>query len=329
MKKTLLSLSLITAMFTGNAQLFFYDGFDYAVDDSIAQHNWTGFNSGDMILVSSGSLSYSGLSQSIGNKVSFSDYGRDDYKTITTVTSGTIYVSFILQVTNIDSIDINGGYFAGVGASTSLFASTVWTKKNGTGFNIGLNARSSIAYTTWSTEVFQINTPIFIVVSYEMVVGTTNDVAKMWINPVPTSLGTASAPTETISIINGGTDLVSLDRVFLRQDSRAETPTLDIDEIRAGITWTDATPTTTGINEILNVNSMKVFPNPTSDFVTISAKENITLIQIFDIQGRIVIEYNFNGTSEIKLNVCDLPKGLYNIIAISTKGNTFSTKLIK
>ncbi|PIY07339.1 MAG: hypothetical protein COZ21_00775, partial [Bacteroidetes bacterium CG_4_10_14_3_um_filter_31_20] len=64
-------------------------------------------------------------------------------------------------------------------------------------------------------------------------------------------------------------------------------------------------------------------------FITISAKENISLVQIFDIQGRIVIEYNFNGTSEIKLNVCDLPKGLYNIVALSTKGNSFSTKLIK
>jgi len=89
-----------------------------------------------------------------------------------------------------------------------------------------------------------------------------------------------------------------------------------------------AADVTTGLNEIYTLEA-NIYPNPAINFITISAKENISLVQIFDIQGRIVIEYNFNGTSEIKLNVCDLPKGLYNIVALSTKGNSFSTKLIK
>ena len=136
MKNILLSLSFVFVSLFGVAQFPYYEGFDYTVGDSLPQHSWTGINSGDQILVTNGSLNYSGLTPSIGNKISFDGYGRDFQKTFTSQTTGTVYMSFIFQVTNIGS-DTTGGYFTGFGANSITFGSTVWTKQNGTGFNIG------------------------------------------------------------------------------------------------------------------------------------------------------------------------------------------------
>lgn len=331
MKKFLLSLSLITAMFTGNAQILLYEGFEYPAGDSLPQHGWTGLNSGDQILVTAGNLDYAGLATSVGNKIAFSDYGRDFQKTFTAQTSGTIYMSYIIQATFLDSLDAVGGYFAGLvaGSSTTNFASTLWAKKNGTGYSLGLNARSSVAYTSWNATALTANTPIFVVVSYEMISGITNDVAKMWINPAPASLGLATSPAADITIINGGTDLASFDKIFLRQDSYKETPGVEFDEIRVGTSWASVTPATTGINEVSDINVMNVYPNPATNMVTIAAKEAISNVSIYDFQGRLVQQYDFNNSTEVKLNVSELSNGIYNIVANSAKGNSFSTKLIK
>lgn len=327
MKKTLLTLSLIIAVITVNAQALLYEAFDYNVNDSLTLHGWTGVNGGDSIVVVAGNLDYTGLIQSVGNKISFGGYGRDYQHTITSQTTGTVYMSFILNVTNVDA-DSTGGYFTGFGSSATTFGSTVWTKKNGTGFNIGLNAKSTLAYTTWSTDVYTTNTPIFIVVSYEIVSGTINDVVKMWINPLSTTLGGVTAPAHTITITNGAADLTAIDRIFVRQDSPAETPVLDMDEIRVGLSWADVTPATTGINE-LNAFEANIYPNPASEYFTISAKEQIATIQIFDLQGRMVKEITNIVSNETQTDISELSNGFYSVVAISKNGNIFNTKLIK
>jgi hypothetical protein len=63
--------------------------------------------------------------------------------------------------------------------------------------------------------------------------------------------------------------------------------------------------------------------------VTIAAKEAISHVSIIDFQGRIVQEYDFNNSTEVKLNVSELSNGIYSIVANSAKGNSYSTKLVK
>ena len=139
--------------------------------------------------------------------------------------------------------------------------------------------------------------------------------------------GGTTPPAPTLTITNGGTDLTDIDRIFVRQDSPSETPYIDMDEIRVNTNWTDVT--TIKINKIFDNNNFGIFPNPATNFVTISANELVSQVLIYDMQGRIVQEYDYNGTLEIKLNVSELSKGLYNIIAYSTKGNVFRYKLEK
>ncbi len=72
-----------------------------------------------------------------------------------------------------------------------------------------------------------------------------------------------------------------------------------------------------------------IYPNPATSFISISAKESLAAVTIYDIQGRVVLQQLSLGSSEIKLNVSDFSKGMYNIVAVSVNGNTFSSKLLK
>ncbi len=319
---------MIVSIFITKAQVIVYESFNYTVNDTMPAP-WVTVNSGDSIVVNSGNLSYTGLAASEGNKIAFEGYGKDYQQTVSSITAGTVYMSFIINVTDLGSLNATGGYFAGFVSGTTNFGCTVWTKLNGTGFNIGVNARSTVTYTSWSTEVFQTNTPILVVVSYQIVAGTTNDIANMWINPLATNLGASTAPTATVTITNGGTDLATIDKILLRQDSPSETPNTELDELRLGTTWASVTPTANAINAVSNEQNIKIYPNPATSQVTISTVEKISNVKIFDIQGKMVKELSNINANQINVDVTELSSSVYSVVVVSNNGNTFNSRIVK
>lgn len=220
-----------------------YDGMNYTEGTSLqTQTGWTSMNSGDNLAITSGSLSYTGLPAFVGNKVSFDANGIDAAKSFTQQTSGTVYYSFLMNVTALGSLGSGGGYFAGFteGAGTT-FGATVWTRQDGAGYDIGISPRTTAASTVWSSGTTAINTTVLVVISYQMISGTQNDQVRLWINP---TLGQTTEPTATLSAINTGTnaDLLNVNRIFLRQDSASATPFITMDEFRIGTTWESVTP---------------------------------------------------------------------------------------
>lgn len=204
-----------------------------------AQAGWTLLNSGDDLVISAGSLSYPGLPASTGNKVIFDAAGIDAAKAFTQQTSGTVYYSFLLNVTALGSLGTTGGYFTSLNEGTGTnFGATVWLRSDGAGYDIGINPRTTAANTVWSTGTTAINTTVMVVISYQIVSGTTNDVVKMWINP---ALGGAE-PATTLTATNTGTDLLNLNRILIRQDNTGGTPFVQMDEMRIGTAWADVTP---------------------------------------------------------------------------------------
>ncbi len=73
-----------------------------------------------------------------------------------------------------------------------------------------------------------------------------------------------------------------------------------------------------------------LYPNPVTDVVTISNKENITMeqISVFDTNGRLVYGQKCNKESEVSINLAGLTTGLY-IVHITTNEGTIVKKLIK
>jgi hypothetical protein len=216
---------------------------DYTVGSALqTQPYWTALNTGDDLVIASGSLSYPGLAASTGNKVIFDGSGIDAAKLFTQQTSGTVYYSFLLNVTGLGSLGTTGGYFSGFTEGTgNIFGSTIWTRQDGTGYDIGLNPRTTAANTVWSASPTVIDTTVFIVVSYQMVAGSNNDSVKMWINPAASSFG-GTEPTYTLTATNTITDLANVNRILIRQDNATNTPFIQMDELRIGLTWADVTP---------------------------------------------------------------------------------------
>ncbi len=205
---------------------------------------WVRLNTGDSMLVTAGSLSYSGLPASTGNKISFDGTGSDNYRpfTSTAITSGTAYYSFIVNVSSLGGLTTTGGYFIGLlqAASTSAFGGTVWTRLSTTAgkYNIGVSTRSN-SVVSWLAADLDPGTSNFVVANYDIVAGTTNDVSKIWLNP--TLGGTEPAAGATAA---PGTDFTAtgIQRILLRQDNATNTPFVEIDEIRTGTTWAEVTP---------------------------------------------------------------------------------------
>lgn len=94
----------------------------------------------------------------------------------------------------------------------------------------------------------------------------------------------------------------------------------------------DVLGTPTGIKEISNSNKFKVFPNPTTGSLKISAIESLKndyKIELFNILGDILISKNVSKTNMLTLfDLTLFPKGFY-ILRITYTTETYQTQIIK
>ena len=76
-------------------------------------------------------------------------------------------------------------------------------------------------------------------------------------------------------------------------------------------------------------SEVKVFPNPASEFVTVSIKENMKNpeIKMYDTMGRLVKQEQFETGDNFQFSVSNLSKGIY-YLKISSEGKESSEKLI-
>ena len=99
--------------------------------------------------------------------------------------------------------------------------------------------------------------------------------------------------------------------------------------VPSGLDVVIGTPTTTGIVNSRD-NDLKVFPNPTHDQLTITSDQmsvnNVTLI---DMLGQTVLDYDYNGTDPLNIDINNLPAGVY-LYRITTQDNrTVEGKVVK
>jgi len=68
---------------------------------------------------------------------------------------------------------------------------------------------------------------------------------------------------------------------------------------------------TTGLKkQFLNSSELKVYPNPSSDFVTVEAESNLGTLNLFDVTGKLVYQ-SFENGNKTQLPFKDLSKGVY------------------
>lgn len=307
----------------------YYEGFDYAVGNFLGlQQKWTNVNTGDDISVIAGSLAYSGLT-TVGNSVSFDGAGIDTFSPITSVSGGTIYYSFLMNIGSMAGVtDANGGYLAGFSETTTTLGATLWTKRiDDANFNLGLEVRTANATnTSFHSTSYATGQTYFVVVGYTFnTESASDDVVSLWVNPV---LG-STQPTAIITDTHAATDLLSISNFFLRQDSSTETPSVQIDELRIGNSWSDVVPTGATVSIKNNpIDGFSTYPNPVTNSrftITSNSAEN-KQVAIFNVLGKHVFSTNFSG-SKTDINVANLSSGIY-ILKVSEGSKTSTSKLV-
>lgn len=294
----------------------FSEGFNYANGYSLgASPFWTAINSGDEITAVSGNLNYTGVT-STGSSIAFAGAGLDYFSPFTPTTSGTVYTSFLVNITDIATMTATTPetYFAGIGDAARNYKARVFVKKADTQYQLGLDSNSTT--TNYETTLRNVGDVVLVVVGYDF---GTNEL-KAWFNPTVATF-TASTPANLTSV--PATAITELGGFLLRQDANNVTPAITFDELRVGTTTTDLF--TLGVNENA-IAGLKVYPNPASNGIiyietALNAEKNVA---IYDLLGKQVVN---TTTSSSEISVANLNSGLY-IVKITENGATSTRKLI-
>ena len=77
------------------------------------------------------------------------------------------------------------------------------------------------------------------------------------------------------------------------------------------------------------VTRATVFPNPTSEYVTVQSEQPVEYITLFDLNGRLVKRVNVGGETESQLNMNDVPSGFYLMQVTFNNQQVQNLKIIK
>jgi hypothetical protein len=290
----------------------FSESFPYAVGSSLGvQQKWTNVNTGDDIVSVANSLTYSGVTTS-GNSVMFSGAGIECYTPFTSTTTGTIYASFLLNVSDLTNVttDLTSTYILGLTDNLKGYYARLFVKRNGTQYQIGFDTASTT--TNYNATLRNVGEVVYIVIGYDFATNSLNG----WINPV-----NGASPTFGI---NPTTPFLNLGGFILRQDAATTTPTIILDELKIGTSQADLGLTLgTQNNEIAG---LKVYPNPVSNGV-LHVESNLNterIISLYDVLGKEVIK---TTTSNTTINIANLNSGIY-FVKITEGGKTATKKLV-
>lgn len=287
--------------------------FNYTVGSGLgASPYWTSINSGDEIVAAAGNLTYPNFTSS-GNSITFAGAGLDYFSPFTATTSGTVYASFIINVTDISTMTATTPetYFFGLSDAARSYRARIFVKKSDTQYQFGLDSASTT--TNYDTTLRNAGDVVFVVVGYDF--GT--NVIKAWFNP---NLATFTAATPATLTSTPAAAITELGGVLLRQDANNLTPAITFDELR--VATTTAQLLSVAQNEIAGLS---IFPNPADDVLYIQTELNeVKNVAIFDVLGKQVVN---TTTSSNEVNVSNLNSGVY-IVKITEAGKTATRKLV-
>jgi hypothetical protein len=287
--------------------------FPYAAGASLgAQQRWTNVNTGDDVLVTAGSLNYTGFTSSAGNAVTFSGAGIDTFTPFTSTTSGTLYASFIVNVSDVTNVTTGETYFAGLTDPAKGYKARLFSKVTAGQYQLGFDTASTT--TNYDATLRNPGDVVFVVMGYDFGTNTLN----AWLNP---NLGTLTAATPATLTVTPAAPITDLGGFILRQDQSNTTPTIIFDELRIA-------NSISGLLAVAqnNISGLKVYPNPVSNgTLFIETAANATkAVTIYDVLGKQVIN---TTTDDSAINVSGLTSGVY-VVKITEEGKTATRKLV-
>ncbi len=256
MKKILACSIALMLTLSSFGQLLTED-FTYTAGQLLTANGWTAHSGAgtNALTVTAPGLTYTGHPGSgIGNAVSMINTGEDANRTFTNTSTGSVYMSFLVNLSAVQT----GDYFIGLFQTSSIFPVRVYVKTDGSGgFQFGVSKSNGTV--TYETTSRTLNTSYLVVIKYTFNAGANDDVVDLWVNP---ALGgtetTATIPNVTASTV---TDATGIGAVFLRQGSSTAASTQQVDAILAGTTWASVTPGGSAASPALTLGTINAFGN--------------------------------------------------------------------
>ena len=249
--------------------------------------------------------------------------GEDVHKTFTAQTSGTVYVSCLVNVTTATT---GGDYFFHLGATTigTTFRGRVFVKRDASN-NLSFGIAQSTTNVNYTPAIYALNTTYLIVLKYDIIADATNDVASIFINP---PLNAAIPTTGWLSNTDvAGTDLANIGSIALRQGGAQTAAALKLDGVRVGTSWSDIV----GENTTLSLSTPAVKESSIIVFhengaLKVSAgKNSIKNIRVFDLRGVLIAQQNdVNATTTTIKNITASKQPV--LIQITSEDNKTVTK---
>ncbi|HEY5123601.1 MAG TPA: dockerin type I domain-containing protein [Ignavibacteria bacterium] len=249
---------LLSALISLNAQVVFTENFDYTAGDSIGAHGWTTmFGATNRIMVTSPGLTYTGYQLSgIGNAGRLSNNGQDAYKNLTgdSVTSGSLYAAFMVKIDTAKT----GDYFFTLGpsSSTTTFDPRVYVKDSAGSLSFGISKGPNAATPSYGANGFLYGTTYLVIVKYKFIgTAAADDELSLYVFTSPSLPMSEPATPYVGPFISSTLDVSNLGRVFLRQGTASNAPSLTIDGIKVGKLWSNIVPISVSPNLIAPVNN--------------------------------------------------------------------------
>ncbi len=245
-----------------NAERLLTENFDYTPGDLYQQGGWmkAGTDANSPIQILPQALEYAGYPTD-GGKVELGQTktAQDLFRAFDvdkTISSGTAYVSFLINVKDLGAKDNKAYFFAFVpetakGLSDGSTVSSEFVKifalpsANEGKFNLAFAANGNCTKADVNrSRDLDLNTTYLVVLSLTFVDGNNNDIIKMWVNPVISKNEPAADVTRDPNTDNGGDMSVTsggFKYVELRQGQTAsiDAPLVEIDGLHVADSWAD------------------------------------------------------------------------------------------
>ncbi|MGA9364325.1 MAG: T9SS type A sorting domain-containing protein [Bacteroidota bacterium] len=222
---------------TAQGQVILEENFEYTAGTTLISNGWTAQDAEgtNPILVSPAGLTYGGyLSSGIGNAASLGGAGGEDVnRGFSAVSSGSIYVSFMLSIS---SAKTGGDYFLHLRSGTSQYV-RVFVKRDASN-SLAFGLAKSTDPPTYTSFNYMLGTTYLLTVKYTVVPLDSNDQVTLFVftSEVPS---VEPASPEVGPLVPANKDASSLASVALRQGSASASPALVIDGIRVGTSWNE------------------------------------------------------------------------------------------
>ena len=63
--------------------------------------------------------------------------------------------------------------------------------------------------------------------------------------------------------------------------------------------------------ELTNNESFEIYPNPTNNYITITASKRIENVEMLSLEGKLIKQFTFKNSKSVLINCNDLSQGVY------------------